>query len=481
MHTNMTLTADIIGSTEPKHFIEQRRRSILIDYLLATSTHGLRSMGRAYSKFNRFFWILIFMVAFGIMFYFVISAILQYYAYPTQTKVEFRLDRAMTFPAITICSGNPNRYDKTNASLVPFFYRLYSSNAPYDQDIINSLVIPLTIDLFNRNQTQELWSIGFQLSDFLLECNYNGIDCSNSFISSISSVLGNCFTFNWKTSAKLFGLNDLGDTIVIKEGLSMKFYLPQELFFPSTMFDNGLVILLHDNDELPTPNQNGLYLQPSVSHLITFSRSETTFLPAPYTDCTSNVGDDLRALYEATFVNQTASTAVAYSEALCLELCQQAYVFSQCSCILAMPFFARQVFTFDGRLVSANYCDVLSNQLACTINATQQFVNSNDLQTLWCSHCASQCLHVLFTSALSAQGSPTEGEKQQWRSLLLNGSNTTTVLLPDDFAQRFDYYFERNYMKVLVSCGSQYVTEYIQEAKLSIIDTFSAIGGQTGL
>jgi hypothetical protein len=159
MHTSMPPIANIVGSTEPKHFIEQRRRSILLYYLLATSTHGLRSVGRAYSKFNRFFWILIFMIAFGIMFYFVVSAILQYYAYPTQTKVEIRLERDMTFPAVTICSGNPNRYDKINASLVPFFYQLYSSNAIFNQDIVNSLAIPLAIDLFNRNQKEELLSI----------------------------------------------------------------------------------------------------------------------------------------------------------------------------------------------------------------------------------------------------------------------------------------------------------------------------------
>jgi hypothetical protein len=66
-------------------------------------------------------------------------------------------------------------------------------------------------------------------------------------------------------------------------------------------------------------------------------------------------------------------------------------------------------------------------------------------------------------------------------SILLNGNNTTAILVPRDFAQRFDYYFDRNYLSLLVAYGSKYVTQYNQEARLTPGDMFSAIGGQTGL
>jgi hypothetical protein len=472
---------NIVGSTNAKHFVEQRRESIIIDYLLATSTHGLRSVGRAYSKFNRLCWVLMFTVAFGFMFYFVISAILQYYAYPTQTTVEIQLDREMAFPAVTICSGNSYRYDNINASLVSYFYRLNSPNTTFTQAILNSLAMPLIVDLFRRNQTEELVSIGFQLSDYLLSCSYNGISCSDVFTASISPAMGNCFTFNWKASGNVFKISDYGETLLIRDGLSMSFYVPQELFFPASLFDVGLVITLHDNDELPIPTETGLFLQPSASHLITYQKSETTFLPSPYTNCTSDVSDDLRALYMSAFLNSTASTEVVYSDSLCLELCQQAYIFSQCSCILPMPFFTREVVTINGVLISADFCNVLTSQLSCAFLAKQQLSANDSLQTLWCSRCVTQCIHTDFQTTLSAQSAPSEGDREQWRELLLSGQYNTSVLLPSDFAQRFDYYFNRNYLKVLVSCGSKYVTEYKQEAKLSIIDTFSAIGGQTGL
>jgi hypothetical protein len=55
------------------------------------------------------------------------------------------------------------------------------------------------------------------------------------------------------------------------------------------------------------------------------------------------------------------------------------------------------------------------------------------------------------------------------------------VALPSDFAANYNHYMDANYLKVQVMCASQYVSIYKQEAKLSIVDTFSAIGGQTGL
>jgi acid-sensing ion channel 5 len=471
----------IVGSAEPKDLIEQRRKSIILDYLLAASTHGLRSVGRAYSKTNRIFWAFTFAVAFGCMLYFVTSSILQYYTYPTQTSVDIRLDRNMTFPAVTICSGNPFRYDTLNTSLISYFYRLVPPNTPFNQTVLNSLVIPLIVDLFSRNQTSELVSIGFQLSDYLLQCTYNGINCSNVFTASISPAMGNCFTFNWKALGNVFTISDYGDTLLIREGLSMSFYIPQELFFPTTLYDVGLVVTLHDNDELPIPTETGLYLQPGASHLITYQKSETSFLPAPYTNCTSDITDDLRALYASTFLDPTASNDVTYSDDLCLELCLQAYIFSQCSCILPLPFYARKVLTIGGVSVSADFCNTFTAQTSCAFSAKQQLFADAQLLTLWCSRCVSQCTHTDFQTDLSAQLAPSEGDREYWSALLLSGQYNTSVLFPSDLAQRFDYYLNRNYLKLQVTCGSKYTIEYNQEAKLTLIDTFAAIGGQTGL
>ncbi|CAF1207916.1 unnamed protein product [Adineta ricciae] len=415
------------------------------------------------------------------MLYFVISNILQYCSYPTQTKVDIRLDRRMPFPAVTICNGNPYRYDNINQSLVSYYHRLTSSNLTANQTVLNSLLIPLIVDLFTRNQTDELVSIGFQLSDVLLKCDYNGIDCSNAFTASISPVMGNCYTFNWKASGTVFTVNDYGETLVVRDGLTLWFYVPQELFFPSIWYDNGVLITLHDNDELPVPIETGIFLRPGASHLITYQKSETTFLAAPYSNCTTTVSDDLRALYASTFLDPIASTEIVYSESLCLELCQQSYIYSQCSCVFPVPFFTRKIFTHDNVLISATGCNMFTGQIACAILARQRLVSNDSLQSKWCSRCASQCKHVDFQPIVSAQGAPSEGDREYWSNSIGTLSSNDSILLPSDIAQNFDYYFDRNYLKVQVSCSSKYTIEYNQEAKLTVVDTFSAIGGQTGL
>ncbi len=464
-------------------FIERPRHAILTDYMLTTATHGLRNIGGAYTKLHRAFWIITFLAAFGLMFYFVTSCALQYVAYPTQTNIEIQADRDMAFPAVTVCNSNPHRTDTMYASLVAYAQRLGINASSLTAVDLEVLALPLLVDLFNRNQSAELSNIGFQLENFLLDCSYNGINCSSNFVRSLSSVYGNCFTFNWKASMEqLYTLNDMGPSLVIYQGLSLTFYVPRELNFPMTYYYDGLILMLHDNDEIPYIVQNGLRLQPGLAHTITYQKSQTTFLSMPYTNCTSTVEADLRALYETTF-NSEAASQVAYSEEVCYELCEQAYVFSQCSCVLPIPFFMRYVFDREhDQLLAVNSCMPYTDAGTCALNALAQLESNATLLSTWCSRCVSQCTYTYFSTILSALAAPTQAQKAYWSSILLNNlSNSTSLSLPNDFAANYDAYMDANYLQVTITCGNSYVTINQQEAKLTIVDTFAAIGGQTGL
>ena len=472
--------ADTTAKPPPLPFTERPSLAIFVDYLLTTATHGLRNIGTAYSKLYRTFWIITFLAAFGLMLYFVISCVLQYLAYPTQTNVEIEAQRDMLFPAVTVCNANAYRVDKFMAALAVYAQQIGSN---LTGPALESLSFPLIGDLFNRNELATLNSLSFQLENMLLDCSYNGINCSSSFVRSTSSVLGNCFTFNWNASMKkLFTLNDIGSTLVLFSGLTLTFYLPRHLNFPIAYFDDGLIVLLHDNDELPLTAQNGLRLQPGLAHTINYKKSQAIFLPTPYTNCTSAAEADLRALYQTTF-NSEAVSQVAYSEPVCNELCQQAYIFSQCSCILPIPFFTRHVFNREhDYLVVANVCQPSTSQEICALNAAQELAASPTLTTTWCSHCVPQCTYTYFSTDLSTNSAPTAAQKAFWAPLLLsNASNWTNLALPGDFTANYDAYMSSNYLRVTVTCGSRYVTINRQEAKLTIVDTFAAIGGQTGL
>ncbi|CAF4858808.1 unnamed protein product [Rotaria socialis] len=157
--------------------------------------------------------------------------------------------RHMLFPGVTVCSANPYREDRVKEA-IDVYARSHSSDAnEIDRE---TLFVSMLIDLFNRNESDELVHLGFQKSDMLLECSYNGISCSSNFIHSLSLVFGNCFTFNWKDSShKLYSLTELGSTLMPYKGLSMTFYVPSHLNYPLNDFEDGLILFLHDNNEIP--------------------------------------------------------------------------------------------------------------------------------------------------------------------------------------------------------------------------------------
>jgi hypothetical protein len=126
------------------------------------------------------------LIAFGIMTYFVADCFLQYFckyfsflinqiislylAYPTQTRVYIHLDRFQLFPGVTICSGNPVRYDKYLTPLISYILTHNLSSSPTNltrNDIYNG-AFNFMVDLFNQNKTHEMFSYGFQLEDTLI-------------------------------------------------------------------------------------------------------------------------------------------------------------------------------------------------------------------------------------------------------------------------------------------------------------------------
>ena len=97
--------------TERRTSSTRRRRSIIREFALNTSTHALPGIARSQSIHNCIFWTASFVLFTGVMIYFVSQSIISYFQYPTQTLVSVRIDQRQTFPAVTICNLIPYRYD----------------------------------------------------------------------------------------------------------------------------------------------------------------------------------------------------------------------------------------------------------------------------------------------------------------------------------------------------------------------------------
>ena len=266
-------------------------------------------------------------------------------AYPTQTRVSIRLNHSQLFPAFTVCSGNPIRLDKYLTPLIGYIRTNNLSASPPNitRDEIYHGAFNYLTDLFNQNQTQLIMSYGFQLEDILLDCSYNGFDCRSMWTRTISPILGNCYTFNRQTfdqQTTPFRMSDVnGQNQVLHNGLKVTFYLNIELYFPILEYGLGLTGILHNPDEQPLIRYSGKRFSPGFEHTLVYGKSISTYLGEPYTACTDEIRDDMIALYSL-FDN---NTDYIYSETVCLELCQQTYMFEQCGCIYPVYFFVNRV------------------------------------------------------------------------------------------------------------------------------------------
>lgn len=180
----------------------QRARSIVREFSLNTSTHGLPGIARSQSVHNRLFWTASLIIFTGIMLYFVVQSISAYYEYPLQTLVSFDNQWPQAFPAVTICNYSPLRYDRFIRSFLNYTNTLNLTNttdtSKFSQEQSQYIQEYLQYEL-NRNESLD--DFYYPLDSILMSCIYNGENCSTAdFIQFRSAKYGLCHTFNAQSS-----------------------------------------------------------------------------------------------------------------------------------------------------------------------------------------------------------------------------------------------------------------------------------------
>ena len=232
---DVTTVLPTIGEVWTSEASKSRRRSIIREYALNTSTHGLLGIARSRSKHNCIFWTISFLIFTGTMIYFVTESIKKYFDYSTTTSVSIVVERTQTFPAVTFCNYAPVRYDRV---IEPFLNYTNSTNLPITND--SSTFTPQQAEalgsvfrtkMLNANESMDQYY--FSLDTMLISCSYNGQTCTaNDFNSFLSSMHGRCYTFNAKTKngvgSDVRHTNDNGGT----GSLQLRLYAQSQLYVP---------------------------------------------------------------------------------------------------------------------------------------------------------------------------------------------------------------------------------------------------------
>lgn len=215
-----------VNPTSKKEIKLRRRRSIIREFGLNTSTHGIPGIARSESIPNRIFWSIAFIAFTGVMLYFIVEAIIAFYQYPTQTSVSFVSERSQYFPAFTFCNTGGTRFDALMNAYKNYLNASNMTNINLTDTVMLTFMKNLLPNLINTGQSIDPYV--FSLDATMMSCTYASLPCSaNDFTSFYSASYGRCYTFNAKTSSNSLYYSYSNSGVGV---LTLRLYLYNHLF-----------------------------------------------------------------------------------------------------------------------------------------------------------------------------------------------------------------------------------------------------------
>lgn len=316
----------------------RRRRSIIHEFGMNTSTHGIPGIARSQSPPNTLFWSICFATFAAITIYFVYREIRAFFDYETQTSVSVVSEWPQLFPAFTICNIVPVRLDRFIEPFLAYVNAVNGTGRSASTSIasVEAKYIGEFLQVkINRNESVD--DFFYPLNAMLIRCVFNGRSCSAlNFTSFLSSSYGRCYTFN----AKLKETKNVrfSDEYGGPGNLNLRLYVHSHQYVPyiregtcTPPFERalslhvrrlgvGMIGMVHDNVQLPTIDLSGLALATGNKHRITYTKKSVSYLRRPYTTCTDKVPPMMQAMFD-----NYQGAEYEYSEDICYELCMQVY------------------------------------------------------------------------------------------------------------------------------------------------------------
>ena len=100
------------------NYRQARTRSIIREFSSNTTAHGIPGIARSRSWPNRLFWTISTLTFLGIMLFFCIKVVINYFGYPTTADIEIETSYRVAFPAVSFCNFSPTRLDELYKAFV---------------------------------------------------------------------------------------------------------------------------------------------------------------------------------------------------------------------------------------------------------------------------------------------------------------------------------------------------------------------------
>ena len=362
------------------------------------------------SWLKRVLWGMVVLVAIAGFWAVTIVEILRLTREPISTSILLTREDKLNFPAVTICSLsllNTTDLDSAGASVVDDLDTLFAlsrdSDFPGCRTVANKLISDTGQNL---NWGDLTFTAKYDLSAIIESCEFVGQDCMDDF-ELVRTVAGVCYTFNGPSTQRPRSVNGTG----IRQGLRLQLSQNNQHF--SLRDDYGFRVVIHNPDELPIPESEGIAVGLNSSVYIGMrqvnSRDATI-----YSSGHQCRGDDYNTNQKLSFPDYPS-----YSPSACQSECSYVHLANLCGCTES-GFYTPVSSPYD----QLEPCDSLD--LCCVVQAFDAVGESCD--------CPPKCETIARTVTVSSSthNEGLVGVNVYYESLILETRETTDSYTPWD-------------------------------------------------
>ena len=279
------------------------------------------------SWIKRIFWALVILIAIGGFCTITVLNVITLVREPIATSITLTREEELMFPAVTICSLSllntttlASVGDTVVSDLISLFDEVQQrSNISGCKFIANRLA-----SITGQNVSWgELTNLAQnELPTLLKTCTYGGKKCSIDNFEPVSTVAGRCYTFNGPRTKPPPVAQGTG----VRQGLRLRLSPDDQLF--SLGRDHGFRVVIHNPDELPSPESEGIAVGLNSTVYIGMRQVDSfdrTIFSSGH-ECKNNKTDQELAFPEYP----------SYSPSSCQRECFYKHVIEQCGCIEKM-------------------------------------------------------------------------------------------------------------------------------------------------
>ena len=286
--------------------------------------NGILYMFASKSWATRIIWALVLLIAIGGFSTVTILNIMTLVQEPTSTSITITRENKLDFPATTICSlGLLNTATLRLSGNVNIADGLRSLLQEVQQENPNNESCKMIANNLASTTHQNIsWGrlvtiAGNNITALLLNCTYQGKRCTAEDFDKIHTVGGVCYTFNKQKARVTKGTG-------VRQGLRLQLTPGDQEF--SLGQDSGFRIVIHNPDELPRPESDGIVV--GLRSTVYIGMRQVNSIDETQFSSGTRCKKDTDPNQELSIVEYTT-----YSPSLCQAECFYKYAIDKCKCV----------------------------------------------------------------------------------------------------------------------------------------------------